>query len=80
MKITTRIPDRNKYYLVRTGNSLTDIKRWINWAKKTTPKQRFILVDNYTPKIKIKDATMKKYWKFRFGGGYENKYHVYGSY
>jgi len=80
MKITTMIPDRNKYYLVRTGNSLTDIKRWINWTKKTYPKQKLILVDTYTPKMKNKDMNMRKYWKLRFGSGYEHKYYVYGSY
>jgi len=68
---------KDNYYLVRTGNSLTDIKKWISWAKKTSPKQRFILVNNYALKMKTKD---KEYWKSRFNGGLEDKYYVYGSY
>ncbi len=78
-KVQTKIPDRRKYYPVRAGNSLTELRRWIKWSKRSmNPKQRFVIVDYYTPRMK--DKKLKEYWKARYMGGHESKYMVYGSY
>lgn len=81
MKIHLKAPDRHKYTSVRNGNDLTKIKRWMKWAKKNYPGQRFILVNNYKAKmLSAKDKKTRDYWKVRFKGGHEDKYIVYGSY
>ncbi len=78
VKIQLKEPDKRKWYPVRSGNSLTTLKRWINWAEKKSPKQRFIIVDYY--KKRMADKKYKEYWKVRYMGGHESKYMVYGTY
>lgn len=68
--------DTFKYYLVRTSNSLSDLKKWISWARKNGYKQKIIIRDTlkHTPKEYINDhKTMIKQ-------GREWRYHAYASY
>lgn len=67
-----------KYYPVRTGNSVTALRKWIGWAKKTSPKQKFVIQNLYAERMK--DKKWKAYWKMRYKTGNEEKYLVYGSY
>ena len=78
VKIQIKEPDKKKYYLVRTENTIAKINKWINFAKKEFPKQKLIIVNNY--KRRMLDKKNKDYWIMRFKKGYENKYYVYGSY
>ena len=77
IKVQIKIPDKRKWYPVRSGNSLTNLRKWINRAKKNS-KQKFVIVDYYTPRMK--DKKYQEYWKARYMGGHESKYMVYGSY
>lgn len=79
-KITIKIPNKSKYYPVRTENSLSRINKWVKYARKEYPQQKLIIVNNFKIKMATKDKETKKYWKLRFKGGYEPKYVVYGSY
>ena len=39
-------PDRYKYYSVRSGNSLTELKQWIKWSlKHQEPPKEFLILD-----------------------------------
>lgn len=82
MKVQLKEPKKwirlANYYPVREGNNLTELKKWIKWAKKNYPKQKFVIVDLY--KKRMKDKKYKEYWKTRYMGGHESKYMVYGSY
>ena len=78
VKIQKKIPDKHKYYHVREGNSLPDLKIWIKWAKKNHPAQKLVIVDVYNPRMK--DKKLKSYWTMRYKAGYESKYMVYGTY
>ena len=79
MKIHNKKPNLDKYYLVRTGNSLSKIKEWLNWAKKNNEsKQHFIIINNHKELLR-RGKEHKDYWKFRIKGGHEDKYHVYAS-
>lgn len=80
VKIQLKIPNKNKYYPVRAGNSLSDLKKWITYAKRNYPKQKFIIVDYY--KQRMKDKKNREYWKSRYNSplGLESKYMVYGTY
>lgn len=69
--------NKRKYYPVRAGNSLSELKRWIKWAKEDHSGQRFIIEDIYSKRMKSKE---KAYWKMRYKIGMEDKYIVYGSY
>ena len=79
MKVQLKEPDRRKYYPVRSGDNLTDLRKWIKWAKRNYPKQKFVIVDYYTPRMK--DKKNREYWKARYNSplGLETKYMVYGS-
>jgi len=80
-KVVTKIPDKRKYYPVRTGNSLPQLRKWLKWAKKNTKGQRFIIVNEY--KMSMRDAKtpeLKKYWEYRYGSKLESKYMIYGGY
>ena len=77
MKVTTTYPDSKKYYPVRAGNSLPELRKWINWAKKNYKGQKLIIVNEY--KIRMKDKKYRDYWKMRYKLNLESKYIVYGS-
>ena len=77
IKVQLKEPDKRKWYPVRNGNSLTTLKKWINWAKKDS-NQKFVIVDYYTSRMK--DKKYKEYWKARYMGGHESKYMVYATY
>jgi len=76
-KFNTKIPNKEKYYPVRSSNSKTDIKQWVSWAEKHHPEQKFIIVDDSKAKLK---SEYKDYWKFRYKQKLDEKYHVYGTY
>lgn len=71
-------PNKFKWYPVRAGNSLPELRKWIRWAKKNYKEQRFVIVDYY--KKRMKDKKNREYWKMRYKGGMEDKYMVYGTY
>ena len=81
VKVQQKVPNPALYYPVRAGNSLTDLKKWMKWAKKNYPKQKLIIVDYYTPRMKDKRSEIRKYWKYRYSNpNLESKYMVYGTY
>jgi len=72
-------PDKHKYSPVRSGNDLTELNKWIMWAKKNHPEQKFILVNDY--KRHIKDKEHREYWKMRHSmSSGKSKYTIFGSY
>ena len=78
IKVQLKEPDKRKYYSVRAGNNLTELKKWIKWAKRNYQTQKFVIVNKY--KQRMKSKKYKEYWKTRYMEGQESKYMVYATY
>jgi hypothetical protein len=77
MKLVLKV-DKSKYYPVRAGNNLTELRQWVKWAEKNSGNQKFILYDLFKDKSISKENM--EYFKRRIKGGFEERYTVYGSY
>jgi len=67
------IPDKRKYYLVRTENSIVKVRKWLKFATKKS-NQKFIVID------RINLFKSNSYWRMRHKDGYEDRYHIYATY
>jgi hypothetical protein len=75
-------PDRDKYYPIRSANSLPKLKSWIRrYANVKFPTQKIIVVDELGLALRgEKDKNRIKLAKMRVKAGYDSKYMAYGSY
>ena len=65
--------DVSRYTPIRSSNSLSELKKWIKWAKKYYPKteKKMYIID------KINLFKSDPYWANRYNHGYENRYEVW---
>ena len=62
-KMQTERPSSRKFYPVRSESKLTDLRMWTDWAHKTYPKQKTIIVDEkMTWNRAIAEAKKDKAW------------------